>query len=83
MPKTRPKTEPKSEIQSYRVTMSFTQTGTCYVNAPSEEEARELVMKHCYKMQSKIRSSHPTDGIGWEFPSFYEKTISEVKLGGR
>ena len=82
-PKTDSKNDPKSEIQSYRVTLSFTRTGTCYVDASSEEEARELVMKHCHMKYSEMWSSHPTDGVGWEFPFQYEKTIGEVQIGGK
>ena len=65
----------------FAVESCFTDSGTFWVNAENEEEARELIEKKCgQKLCSKIQSDLPRNKISWKFARKPQVTTGKVFL---
>jgi len=66
----------------YEVDATYIRSGTFYVLAADEDDARKMVEKYCRQRYPRYRSELPLDEVAWEFPrKNIQKTIWEVRLG--
>jgi hypothetical protein len=64
----------------YAVTTRFIFTGTFYVEAGNQEQARDYVEQHCgLVIGGGIHTSLPDDETDWDFPVHPEKIIGRTR----
>jgi hypothetical protein len=70
-------------MRTYQVKIRFNFTGTFFINAATEAEAKEYVERHCgLVLGGGIHSTLPGNTVDWEFPRHPEKTLLGIKPGG-
>jgi hypothetical protein len=70
----------ENNMKRYSVKTAFVFEGFFYVQAESEEQARELVTEHCgLAIGSNVHSTLPDKEIDWNFCTHPEKEIKSVK----
>lgn len=64
---------------TYVVPVTFEFKGEFYITASSENEARELVEKHCgLVLGGNIHSSLNDEDVVWDFPLHPEKKVGKA-----
>lgn len=73
-------TDERGVMKTYAVKTSFSFTGKFFINAESEQEAREWV-EHCcgFVMGRGIHTSLAEDLVDWKFPMHAHKTILNIR----
>jgi hypothetical protein len=65
----------------FAVKTRFTFTGTFFINAGTQEEAREYVENHCgLALGGNIHSSLPCEDADWDFPIHPCRNVGKVTV---
>jgi len=68
-------------MPEYAVKTCFSFSGTFYIKARNEKEAKEYAEKHCGLVLNRgIHSTLPDDAVDWNFPMHPDKKINAVRV---
>ena len=65
-------------METFTVETQFIFKGKFFIEADTQEEANEGVMKHCGTVLGEINSTLPDQFVDWDFPTHPEKEILTI-----